>query len=599
MKLPRLLPFLATTCLVLTLLVPWLVRAQETPPAPPPPPSDSKPADSPPDQPAPVTPDEPVAPAEPAPSAELSPAPGEPRGGELRRLDVDTPAAVEAQVEAEEPPAPAPSKRERSRREIVVFGEDALLSAGEAASKIVAISGNVIADGDVDGEVVAIMGDVTVNGHVDNQVVAVLGNVTINGTVDGQVVAVMGGVQLGPKAVVNGEIVTVGGGLEKAPGAVAKRGVQQIPFLGKKLPRMDWLRAWVGDCLMWGRPLWFGEHLGWVWGLALSFFAFYVFLALVFGRAVTKCAETLEQRPGGTILTSFLAALLTPVLMIVLAVTGVGPILLLFAVFIGMLFGKAALLVWLGRRYGLRVPVLAALAGGITLLAFYLIPLLGLLLWKFTGLLGFGMVVHTLILSARSSRPAAPVAPVGSGVPPPVTPPPAASFAEAPTPASVLPAGAAGVPPSVMPHPPGPVGAVPAQAISAASFERAGFWLRLGAAALDVVLIGIVFNFMEGFLRHLYLLDSFPLWLGIYCVAMWATKGTTIGGIVCGLKVVRLDDRPMDWPTAIVRGLGAFLSLAIAGLGFIWVAFDNEKQSWHDKIAGTTIVRVPKGVSLV
>ena len=80
---------------------------------------------------------------------------------------------------------------------------------------------------------------------------------------------------------------------------------------------------------------------------------------------------------------------------------------------------------------------------------------------------------------------------------------------------------------------------------------------------------------------------------------LWATKGSTIGGIICGLKVVRLDDRPVDWGVAIVRALGGFLSLVVAGLGFIWVGFDDERQSWHDKIAGTTIVRVPKGTSLV
>jgi uncharacterized RDD family membrane protein YckC len=80
---------------------------------------------------------------------------------------------------------------------------------------------------------------------------------------------------------------------------------------------------------------------------------------------------------------------------------------------------------------------------------------------------------------------------------------------------------------------------------------------------------------------------------------MWKFKGTTIGGIICGLKVVRLDDRELDWPTAVVRALACFLSMAVAGLGFLWVVFDSEKQSWHDKIAGTTVVRVPKGVSLI
>lgn len=87
--------------------------------------------------------------------------------------------------------------------------------------------------------------------------------------------------------------------------------------------------------------------------------------------------------------------------------------------------------------------------------------------------------------------------------------------------------------------------------------------------------------------------------LAAFGAVLWKMKGTTIGGVICGLKVVRLDDRPIDWGTSIVRALGCFLSLAVAGLGFIWVAIDDQSQSWHDKIAGTTVVRVPKGVSLL
>ena len=49
----------------------------------------------------------------------------------------------------------------------------------------------------------------------------------------------------------------------------------------------------------------------------------------------------------------------------------------------------------------------------------------------------------------------------------------------------------------------------------------------------------------------------------------------------------------------MVRTLGCFLSLAVVGLGFLWVAIDDDRQSWHDKIAGTVVVRVPKGVSLI
>jgi len=63
--------------------------------------------------------------------------------------------------------------------------------------------------------------------------------------------------------------------------------------------------------------------------------------------------------------------------------------------------------------------------------------------------------------------------------------------------------------------------------------------------------------------------------------------------------VVRIDARPVDWPTAIVRALGCFISIVVIGLGFIWIAFDPEKQGWHDKIAGTVVVRVPNTVPLV
>ncbi|MCC6416014.1 MAG: RDD family protein, partial [Opitutaceae bacterium] len=115
---------------------------------------------------------------------------------------------------------------------------------------------------------------------------------------------------------------------------------------------------------------------------------------------------------------------------------------------------------------------------------------------------------------------------------------------------------------------------------------------RLLATALDTVIIGIVAG-----LTHSS--GLFLLWFAVYHVVIWALRGTTIGGIVCGLKVVRLDDRPVDWTVALVRCLGAFLSFFVIGLGFVWVAFDKERQSWHDKIAGTVIVRMPKGVSLL
>ena len=164
--------------------------------------------------------------------------------------------------------------------------------------------------------------------------------------------------------------------------------------------------------------------------------------------------------------------------------------------------------------------------------------------------------------------------------------------------AAAVPAAGSETVPSVVPA--SGVSAAPV-VISAATLPRVGFWLRLAATLLDLIMIGIVTGMSEHLFRvvNFHPGGGFPLWVVVYHVIFWATKGTTIGGIICGLKVVRLDDRPVDWGVAIVRGLSAFLSLAVAGIGFIWVAFDDEKQSWHDKIAGTTIVKVPKGTALL
>jgi uncharacterized RDD family membrane protein YckC len=122
---------------------------------------------------------------------------------------------------------------------------------------------------------------------------------------------------------------------------------------------------------------------------------------------------------------------------------------------------------------------------------------------------------------------------------------------------------------------------------------RAGFSIRMAALLLDILLVGIVLhNFYEGTRMELLVLAS-------YGAVMWKLKAATIGGIICGLRVERLDGRPIDWPTAIARALGCFLSLAAVGLGFFWIAIDSERQAWHDKIAGTVVVRAPKGASLL
>lgn len=132
--------------------------------------------------------------------------------------------------------------------------------------------------------------------------------------------------------------------------------------------------------------------------------------------------------------------------------------------------------------------------------------------------------------------------------------------------------------------------------LAPALLPRAGFWIRFAASALDFLMLAIALGMLGLMDRGPGLLFTV---LAIYCAIMWKHKGTTVGGAICSLKVVRLDARPLDWSVAIVRALTGFLSFFPVGLGFIWVALDESKQSWHDKVAGTTIVRVPKGTPLI
>lgn len=475
-----------------------------------------------------------------------------------------------------------------SNNERVSFGHDTTLAAGEQADAVVSIMGSSTSAGEVRDAVVSVIGNTRVTGGtVGDAAVAVLGNVYINGRVKNQVVAVLGNIELGPDAVVGGELVCIGGEVKRDAKASVHGNVQNIAIGGRHFD-FGGLQTWFTECVLYARPLAFNADVMWAWWVALAFLGFYALLALVTPTGVNKCVTTFEERPGFSILSSVLTLLLTPVAYLLLVLTmaiGIGFVLIpLFSLglFFAAIFGKVVMLAWLGRRFTkllgdspLAHPAFGVIFGGLIVLGLYTVPILGFIVYKLLGILGLGVVVYTLMLQYKASRPA----------PRPVPPVIAAAVVSGP---AVPVAGGAVIPPLSAALPP---------IISAATLPRAGFWRRLLASLLDAVMVGLAFVMIHSIWHGFG--GVYPFWYAVYCVIMWATKGTTIGGIICGLKLVRLDDRPIDWGVAIVRALSAFLSLAVAGLGFIWVAFDDERQSWHDKIAGTTIVVVPRGTPLL
>ena len=79
---------------------------------------------------------------------------------------------------------------------------------------------------------------------------------------------------------------------------------------------------------------------------------------------------------------------------------------------------------------------------------------------------------------------------------------------------------------------------------------------------------------------------------------MWAWKGATLGGMVLRLRIVRVDGTPITLAATLVRSLSSFLSAVALFLGFFWAGWSREKRAWHDRIAGTLVVRMPPGTPL-
>lgn len=505
----------------------------------------------------------------------------------------------------------------RADRSVVSIGRGSVLPAGESAESVVSVLGSSRVDGDVSDSAVAVLGDVTLNGSAGDSAVAVLGDVYVNGKVNGDVVAVLGNITLGPQAVIDGDVTTVMGTLQRSPTAVVQGGTTHV--LSGLFGNVEGLHAWFRQCLLYGRPLAPTLDVAWAWWLALATLAFYLLIAAVFRDGVQRCVQTLEAHPGPSILAAVLAVLLLPVVLMILVITVVGIAvipLLCIGLFCAGVFGRIVALGWLGSRC-LRLghtgiaaqPVIDVLVGGILALALYMVPVLGFLIYMLLGVFGFGAVIYTLLLAIRPPQvkpavggppPGAPGVSAAAGSATSATYAPGASVSATAAPGAnaasdTAPPGAQmdTNPPPPPPPPHGAAAAVAPAMIDVATLPRAGFWIRMLALLIDLILVAIAMSWLHHGSSGLLVL------LATYGAIMWKLKGTTVGGIVCDLKVVRIGGGPLDWVTAIVRALGCFLSLVIAGLGFIWIAVDHEHQAWHDKIAGTVVVRVPKGAGLI
>ncbi|HET6444409.1 MAG TPA: RDD family protein [candidate division Zixibacteria bacterium] len=144
----------------------------------------------------------------------------------------------------------------------------------------------------------------------------------------------------------------------------------------------------------------------------------------------------------------------------------------------------------------------------------------------------------------------------------------------------------------------------------------AGFTSRMLALALDVGLI-MLFVVMTGWLFQtigqilgdspmikslalteemfslvgaiLSSLNAITIIVG-YAFVFWILTGQTPGMMLMGIRVVSIDGKHLSFWRSVRRLIGYIISIAFLFLGFIWVLFDDRRQGWHDKLAGTYVV---------
>jgi len=137
--------------------------------------------------------------------------------------------------------------------------------------------------------------------------------------------------------------------------------------------------------------------------------------------------------------------------------------------------------------------------------------------------------------------------------------------------------------------------AAPAAAVTGA---KAGFWIRVLAFIIDSIIIAVVNAIIAAILNSSTTGRSgIQTLLGIiYFTYFWSASspwpGQTIGDKVLNLRVIRTDGSDLSIVQALIRYVGLFISFIVIFIGVIWVAFDPNKQGWHDKIAGTYVIKV-------
>ena len=134
----------------------------------------------------------------------------------------------------------------------------------------------------------------------------------------------------------------------------------------------------------------------------------------------------------------------------------------------------------------------------------------------------------------------------------------------------------------------------------------AGFWIRSGASLIDTMILSfiilpisiiVLFYGWQDVADERFLMEPVNIIINwffpfVATISFWVYKQATPGKMIIKAKII--DAKTGGKPTLqqfIIRYLGYFVAFIPLGLGIFWVAWDSKKQGWHDKMAGTLVVK--------
>jgi uncharacterized RDD family membrane protein YckC len=140
----------------------------------------------------------------------------------------------------------------------------------------------------------------------------------------------------------------------------------------------------------------------------------------------------------------------------------------------------------------------------------------------------------------------------------------------------------------------------------------AGFWIRFGAKVIDGIItyiINLIIAFIGGAMIGGVMANASPrnpgaqigfaavLFLlqmtanAVYATFFVGKYQATPGKMAVGIMIITPDGGRVSYARALGRHFAEMLSAILLGIGYLMIAFDDEKRALHDRICDTRVIK--------